>query len=961
MKKQSFTAIALILPLFVLAQPLPTTAEARQAGFAKRQDMLEKSLVANVPFSSIGPTIQSGRVDDLEVWEQDPTHFYVAYASGGLWKTENNGQTFSPVFDGEMVMTIGDVAVDWQRNIIWVGTGEVNASRSSYAGAGMFRSEDGGKTWVHRGLDDTHHIGRVVLHPNDPNTLWVAALGHLYSPNAERGVFKTSDGGLTWRKVLFVDENSGAVDLVMDPKNPDLLYAAIWHRERRAWNLTESGIGSGIYKSTDGGETWAKVSGSSTGFPDGEGTGRIGLAIGEKAGKSLVYAVVDNQNRRPKTKLEANSGLTKDELRTMTSAAFLKLDKAKVKSYLGDNDFPEKYSVDKVFELVEKGKITPAALADYLDDANSLLFDTPVVGAEVYLSSDEGTTWNKTHEGYLDDLFYSYGYYFGQIRVSPQDADKLYVLGVPIIKSEDGGKTWASIGGDNVHSDHHALWADPNRPGHLVLGNDGGINISYDDGENWIKCNTPAVGQFYSVAVDFEKNYQVYGGLQDNGVWVGPHDNKPSVDWHDSGQYPFKSILGGDGMQVAVDTRDNETVYTGFQFGNYFRINRKTGQSTFITPQHELGEQRFRWNWQSPIHLSQHNQDILYMGSNKLHRSLNQGQDWETISGDLTNGGIQGDVPFGTLTTIHESPLSFGLIYTGSDDGQVHVTRDGGAAWANISAGLPNGFWVSRVQASAFEKGRVYVCLNGYRQDDFEALVFVSEDFGENWHRLGNDLPEEPVNVIREDTKNPDLLYVGTDHGLYISLDRGQSFMEMSQGMPAVAVHDLVVHPTADELVVGTHGRSIYVADVHRVQQLTDTILQKNLYAFPVQNLKFRENWGSFRSTWSRSAIAPNFDLAIFSKTAGKLKITVIFDGQILKNWEIEVSKGLNFPEYHGTIDEHAVSAFTKKLNEKQQKKSDPPVQIARATDGNFYLSKGSYKMVFEKDGNRVEANFIIN
>jgi photosystem II stability/assembly factor-like uncharacterized protein len=787
----------------------------------------------------------------------------------------------------------------------------------------------------------------------------VAALGHLYSPNAERGVFKTTDGGITWRKVLFVDENSGAVDLVIDPKAPNILYAAIWHRERRAWNLTEAGSGSGIYKSTDGGETWAKVSASSTGFPDGEGTGRIGLAIGEKDGKSLVYAVVDNQNRRPKALTEATNGLTKEELRTMPREVFLKLEKGVVKTFLNDNDFPEKYSVDKVFDMVRDGKIVPAALADYLDDANSLLFDTPVVGAEVYLSSDGGVSWKKTHEGYLDDLFYSYGYYFAQIRVSPQDADKLYVLGVPILKSEDGGQTWVSIGGENVHADHHALWADPKRPGHLVLGNDGGINISYDDGENWIKCNTPAVGQFYSVAVDFEKNYHVYGGLQDNGVWVGPHDNKPSVDWHDSGQYPFKSILGGDGMQVAVDTRDNETVYTGFQFGNYFRINRKTGQSTYITPQHELGEQRFRWNWQSPIHLSQHNQDILYMGSNKLHRSLNQGQDWETISGDLTKGGIKGDVPFGTLTTIHESPLSFGLIYTGSDDGLVQVTRDGGVSWTDITAGLPSGFWVSRVQASAFEKGRVYVSLNGYREDNFEALVFVSEDFGANWHRLGTDLPAEPVNVIREDPANPDLLYVGTDNGLYVSLDRGLNFMEMRQHLPAVAVHDLVVHPSEHELVVGTHGRSIYVADVKEVQQLTDSILQKNLYVFAVPNLKFRENWGSFRSTWNKETVEPNFELAIFSKTAGKLKITVIFDGQILKNWVIDVAKGLNYPTYHGTIDEHAVSALKKKLNEKQRK-GEAVTKIEQARNGSYYLPKGAYKMVFEKGGGQVETNFII-
>ncbi|MCF8280249.1 MAG: hypothetical protein K9J45_07635 [Bacteroidales bacterium] len=921
--------------------------------------LLDNSLVSNVPFKSIGPSIQSGRVDDLEVSPQDPTHFYVAYASGGLWKTENNGQSFDPIFDNEAVMTIGDIAVDWDKNTIWVGTGEVNSSRSSYAGAGMFRSDDGGKTWQQRGLEETHHIGRVVLHPTDPNTLWVAALGHLYSPNAERGVFKTTDAGATWRKVLFVDENSGAVDLVIDPKDPNTLYAAIWHRERRAWNLVESGLGSGIYKSTDGGETWAKISAEGSSFPDGEGTGRIGLAIGEKDGNSVVYAIVDNQNRRPKEAKEKTEDLTKDDLRSMTKDAFLKLDKDKVKNYLSDNGFPKKYNADKVFEMVKKDEITPNALVEFTEDANSLLFNTPVVGAEVYVSTDFGKSWKKTHDGYLDDLFYSYGYYFGQIRVAPQNADRIYVFGVPILKSEDGGQSWKSIGGDNVHADHHALWANPNRSGHLVLGNDGGINISYDNGENWIKCNTPAVGQFYAVAVDMAKNYNVYGGLQDNGVWTGPHTYEADVNWHDSGQYPYKSILGGDGMQVAVDTRDNETVYTGFQFGNYYRINRSSRESERITPQHDLGERPLRWNWQTPIHLSRHNEDILYIGSNKLHRSFNQGKDWEAISGDLTNGGIKGDVPFGTLTSIHESPKKFGLIYTGSDGGLVHVTRDGGNTWANISAGLQAGFWVSRVEASAVVLGRVYVSLNGYRNDNFEAMVYVSENYGDTWQRIGTDLPQEPVNVVREDPKNPDLLYVGTDHGLYISLDRGQHFMQMNKDLPAVAVHDLVVHPRENELVVGTHGRSMFLADVKEVQQLVDSVLQKNIYAFEIPKLRYRSNWGNLRNSWSEKAPEPDIELGVFTKSGGKLKITVMTGDLKLKTWEVDVTHGLNYPEYHGDISDSAVTAFAKQLNEKK-KKGDKEILVEKAKNGKYYLKKGSYKVVYEKDGNKANANFVI-
>ncbi len=968
MFKKIVAGILLLWPFLAIAQTLPTPAAERMQGVEKRKGLLENSLVSKVPFKSIGPTIQSGRVDDLEVSPEDPTHFYVAYASGGLWKTENNGQSFDPIFDNEAVMTIGDIAVDWNPDssvrVIWVGTGEVNSSRSSYAGAGMFRSADGGKTWEQRGLEETHHIGRVVLHPNDSNTLWVAALGHLYSPNAERGVFKTTDAGATWRKVLFVDENSGAVDLVIDPKDPNTLYAAIWHRERRAWNLMEAGAGSGIYKSTDGGETWAKVSAEGSGFPDGEGTGRIGLAIGVKDGNPLVYAILDNQNRRPKSADGKTDELTKDALRSMTKDAFLKLEKDKVKTYLSSNDFPEKYTVDKVFEMVKNGEITPLALVEYTEDANSQLFDSPVVGAEVYSSTDGGKSWKKTHDSYLDDLFYSYGYYFGQIRVAPQNADRLYVFGVPILKSEDGGQSWKSIGGDNVHADHHALWVNPKRPGHLVLGNDGGINISYDDGEHWVKCNTPAVGQFYAVAVDMAKNYNVYGGLQDNGVWTGPHSTTPSVDWHDSGKYPFKSILGGDGMQVAIDSRDNETVYTGFQFGNYFRVNRSTGESVGITPKHDLGERPFRWNWQSPIHLSQHNQDILYMGSNKLHRSMNQGQDWETISGDLTNGGVKGDVPFGTLTTIHESPKKFGLVYTGSDDGLVHVTRDGGNTWANITAGLPNGFYVSRIQASSAELGRVYVSLNGYRNDNFEAMVFASENYGETWQRLGTDLPLEPVNVVKEDPKNPNLLYLGTDHGLYVSLDRGQHFMQMNNpdslgGLPAVSVHDLVVHPRENELLIGTHGRSLYLADVSDVQALVDSVLEKSLYSFDVPKIKFRSNWGNIRNSWSEKSPEPDVHLSVFTKTNGKLKITVQSGDLKLKTWETAVTHGLNYPEYHGEISETAVTVFAKQLNEKS-KKEEKQIAMEKAKNGKYYLPKGSYKIVYEKDGKKVETKFLI-
>lgn len=955
-----------ILALFVAiftsllsAQVQPTSAAERLAGFEQRKVLREESIVANVPFKSIGPSIHSGRVVDVDVWEADPSHFFVAYASGGLWKTTNNGQSFDPLFDHEAVMTIGDIAVDWKQNIIWVGTGEVNASRSSYAGLGMYRSTNGGKTWEHRGLEDSHHIGRVVLHPTDTNTLWVAAMGHLYSPNQERGVFKTDDGGKTWRRVLFVDENSGAVDLILDPLDANTLYAAIWHRERRAWNFTESGSGSGIYKSVDGGESWKKLSGNKSGFPEGEGIGRIGLAAGLDSGRTVLYSILDNQNRRPGEAVADKDLLSKEQLRNMSKEEFLKLKKEEVNAFLDHHGFPEEYSFDKIHEMVRKDEILPSALAEYLEDANSLLFDTPVVGPEVYQSDDGGISWKKTHDSFLDDLFYSYGYYFGQIRVAPHDSKKLYIFGVPILRSDDGGQNWESINGDNVHADHHALWLNPKRPGHLVLGNDGGINISYDDGAHWVKCNTPPVGQFYAVAVDMAKDYNVYGGLQDNGVWTGPHRYAASVDWHDTGRYPYKSLLGGDGMQVAVDSRDNETVYAGFQFGNYFRLKRGGGESVRITPAHKLGERPLRWNWQTPIHLSQHNQDVLYMGANKLYRSLNKGTDWEAISGDLTKGGQKGDVPFGTLTSIHESPMKFGLIYAGSDDGLVHVSKDGGNTWKNISAGLPTDLWVSRVQASNKVQGRVFLALNGYRNDFFESFLWVSENYGDTWRQIGAGIPQEPVNVLKEDPLNPNLLYVGTDHGLYLSLNLGERFMAFGHGLPAVPVHDLVVHPRENELLVGTHGRSLFLADVKEVQVLSDSILNTSLYAFEIPNQKYRSNWGNAWNTWSKSAPEPSIEMVIFSKSKGELKTTVMLGDLKLFSWTETVTQGLNFIRYQAEIEGSKLTAY-QKLFKSTQTKGGEPTSIQKAKNGKYYLLKGNYKVLFEKDDQKIERKLLI-
>ena len=917
--------------------PKSTLSSERLEGYLKRISLEENSIVKNISFRNIGPTVMSGRVTDLAVNPKNPSHFYVAYATGGLWETTNNGNSFNPIFDNQIVITIGDIEVDWEKDIIYVGTGEKNSSRSSYSGNGIYKSSNGGKNWEHLGLDDSHHIGRIVLHPDNSDIIWVASLGHLYSENSDRGVYKSIDAGKTWNKTLFVNNRTGAIDIVIDPSNPDILYSAMWEKDRKAWDFDGSGIGSGIYKSVDGGSSWLEVSGGTSGFPDTRGTGRIGLDI-SIASPNIIYAILDNQDRKPKDEDVSNEGLTKDSFREISEEDFLKISDKDLDAFLKQNRFPRDYNAIKVKELVRNGMISPYALVEYLEDSNSMLFDTPVIGAEVYSSEDSGVTWKKVNEDELNILYFSYGYYFGEIRVDPQDPAKLYVLGVPLLKSIDFGKTWESIDFDNMHGDHQALWVNPNRSGHLIAGNDGGLNISYDDGENWLKYNSTSVGQFYDINVDMKTPYNVYGGFQDNGVWMGPSNYVASLRWHSSGSYPWKSIYGGDGMQTEVDLRDNETVYTGSQFGNYSRVNTRTGERKRITPSHKLGERPYRWNWETPIYLSRHNQDILYMGSNKFHRSLDQGNNFETLSGDLTNGGIKGNVSYGTLTTIIESSIRYGLIYVGSDDGLIHVSKDGGFSWKNISGSLPEKMWVSGIYPSNFHQNRVYVSLNGYRWDNFDAMIYVSDDYGTNWSKIGHNLPKEPVNVIIEDLENEKLVYVGTDHGVYASLDYGNKFFAFSSGLSNSPVHDLVIHPREKDLVVGTHGRSIYVAGVKHLQMLNEKILIKNLHLFKIDKLKFNPRWGS--RGWGSNYLTPNLELVFYSKLEGKTEIIIYKDDVIKKSIDFDANKGLNFINYDLSVD-------TKKKS--------------TTDNGITYLKKADYHIEIIQGENSSKEKLIIN
>ena len=939
--RRLLAVVSLLVAPATLAQTLPpnpyppTPGADRLRAAIQRYEMNATSLVRNVPFRSVGPAVMSGRVVDVDVNPADPLEFYVAYATGGVWKTVNGGQSFTSVFDHEAVIFVGDIAVDWARGQrLWVGTGEANASRSSYAGVGVFVSDAKGDFWEHRGLEDSHHIGRILLDPESRDGALVAALGPLYSDGGQRGVFKTTDGGATWRNTLPLVGNVGAVDLARDPSNPNVVYAATWERTRRAWDFQEAGAGSGVYKSTDNGETWMRLT-LDGGFPSGSGTGRIGVDVGPGG---VVYAFVDNNDPKPESTPALRPGqtppLTRERLRTMTRADFLALTPQQLTQSLDDNGFPSAYTATSVLEDVRSGRLEPKALVEYLEDANANLFNKPVKGAELYRSDDGGATWRKTHEGTLDGLNFSYGYYFSNVRVDPQNADRVYLVAFHVVRSDDGGKTFTSLAADNVHVDHHALWVSPSRAGHLVNGNDGGVNVSYDDGQTWFKANTPAVGQFYFVQTDNAEPYNVYGGLQDNGVWVGPSTYTPSRSWLEEGRYPYRRINGGDGMQVMVDDRDGgaPTVYSGYQFGFYQRRTGE-GRAEAVRPKHTLGERPPRFNWQTPILLSPHNRDVLYVGADKLYRSMDRGETFTALSDDLTNGGRSGDVPYGTLTAIDESPKRFGYLVTGSDDGRVSLSRDGGYSWTDISAGLPPSLWVSEVVASRHVDGRLYVALNGYRWDHMDAYVYRSDDHGATWTRIAADLPKEPVNALVEDTYNPDHLYLGTDAGVWFSLDGGQTTMPFANGLPTAPVHDLKIQDRERDLVVGTHGRSIYIADLGLVQNLTPAVLAERVHVFGIGDLIRSPRWGTKGNPWDE-ANRPKTTLGYWAKDSGPATITVADSaGTVLARLDDSADRGINFVPYDATVDELLLA--TPALRDRYRP----------ADDGRRYLVPGRYRV----------------
>jgi photosystem II stability/assembly factor-like uncharacterized protein len=911
--------MALLVAASIQARPQPDAAAdyaEKQAAWQVHQDLVAASPYSGLKWRSVGPVVQGGRLVDMEVVPGQPYTFYAAYASGGLWKTTNNGHSFEPLFDDQPTMIMGDIAVDPNHpETVWVGTGENNSSRSSYGGMGVYRSDDGGMNWRYMGLGDSDRIGRILIDPNDSDRIYVAALGKLYTPGGQRGVYRSSDGGKSWQQILKGGEWTGVIDLVFKPDDANTLYAAAWERKRRPWDFTEGGDGSAIYKSTDGGDSWSKLTG---GLPSGEFVGRIGLAV-SAASPDTLYASIDNQQELPEN--EWNLGdrpINAKRLRNMSKQEFLAQDKDEIEYFIRASDFDVSVDADKLIEWVKSGEVSIEDIVNELGDANASLFNTDIVGLQVWRSDDAGASWKLTHDRPLDQVVYSYGYYFGEIRVSPADAEQVYVLGVPVVKSDDGGKTWFSVQGRDVHVDHQSMWVNPQYPDHLMIGNDGGADVSYDGGKTWVKMDAQPLGQFYTVNVDMAEPYNVYGGLQDNGTMRCSSKNR----WQTGPN--CTRINGGDGMYVAIDPRDHQIVYTGSQFGYYARLS--PGGRDEVRPRDSFGEPALRYNWNAPVILSPHNADVVYFGTNRLYRSMDQGESWTAISGDLSRSKKRGDVPFATLTTLSESSLQFGLIWAGTDDGQVWVTETGGNQWRDVADKLPEDRWVSRVEASSHERNRAYVTLNGYRDDDIAAYVYRTDDLGKRFRNISKGLPSEAVNVIREDPVVPDILYVGTDRGVYVSTNGGDSWSALQGGLPNVPVHDLVVHPRERELVAGTHGRSIWIVDVLPLQDLVASGDDSGLKVFHVDAVQASRGWRSERSRWRfRPDEAPSSTVTYWSPAAGTANIEIIDENDaVVRRMSSEAVRGMNSFDWDLLVDgELALAAETAALEKSKADAAD--------------------------------------
>ena len=913
--------LALLAAALLIAADASAATTARLQAAERHDALARDSLFNGVHWRDIGPLVQGGRVVEIAAVPGQPYGFYVAYATGGVWKSTNNGVSFEPLTDMLPSMVIGAIAVDATHpQRLWVGTGEANSSRSSYGGVGMFRSDDGGKTFTHVGLADTDRIARIVVDPRNGDHVCAAALGKLYTEGGGRGIYCTTDAGAHWTLAL-AGENArtGFVDLALDPNDPNTMYAASWERIRKAWDFTEGGRGSAIWKTTDGGAHWSKLAG---GLPNGEKVGRIGLAV-SKSNSKIVYASVDNWESLPPEQQElGENAVSPKRLKRMSKEEFLRQDPEAIESFIRSSDLDTELDAKTLIEKVRHDELTMADIVAMLTEAEAALFDSDIKGLEIYRSDDAGASWHRTHALPLREVTYTYGYYFGQIRVAPDDPDRVYVLGLPVITSADGGKSWGGLNHPKVHVDYHAFWIDPNDPKRIAVGNDGGIDLTYDGGKTFIKLDAQPVGQFYTVMYDMAEPYNVYGGLQDNGSLKGSSKTKwrQGEDW--------SVVGGGDGMHVAVDWRDNATFITGYQFGHYDRHG--PGGSHEIRPRSKLKDAPLRFNWNTPVVFSTHNADVVYVGTNKLMRSFDKGDTWQAISGDLTTSKHRGDVPYATITQVAESPLTFGWIWVGTDDGHVWLTRGGGDSWDEVGKGLPASHWVSRVEASHFDKDRAYVTLNAYREDDDTAFVYVTDDAGKHWRSIAAGLPASPANVIREDPVNAEVLYVGTDHGVYVSIDRGANWQVLGDNLPHVPVHDLQVHPRERELIAGTHGRSVWIADVLPAQELSKTVRDEGVHVFPLSPVKADRDWRARPSKWfDEQPYLPKVAGTFWAKADGTAKLTVLDDGgHALRELELPAKRGVNSFEWDLTVDAQLAAAAESAAAEKRKADAKPDAKV---------------------------------
>jgi len=745
-----------------------TDPAQRLKWFEQHEAMKEASPFKTIKWRFIGPFDVGGRCTDIAVPKGSRNVIYIASATGGLWKTTNTGVTWEPLFDDMPTQSIGDIAVaESDPNIVWVGTGEANIFRASEAGIGVFKSTDAGKTWAHMGLDGTYTIGRIVIHPANPDIVYVAATGHEWTYNPERGVFKTTDGGRTWQKVLYISEQVGVNDLVMDPADPETLYAATWNRTRRRWSDPVPGGGKGLMKTTDGGRTWEPIN---NGLPDLQYVGRIGIDLC-RTKPNVIYAYIDDHTPGRE---------------------------------------PQPGELDSYGRPRQRG----------------------IIGAEVYRSDDKGKTWQKMTPStpYYETFGGTYGWVFSQIRVDPNDPNTVYIMGLGLAKSTDGGKTFTNVYYENLHGDHHGLWIDPSDSNYLINVNDGGANVSYDGGKSWrdFHDGIPAT-QFYNVAYDFQSPFWVYGSVQDQGTFrgqipllrPGQRESARRMMMFGMPEPKWEPAPGGEGTLIAVDPSDPSTMYSSSFYGRLMRSEYKDGQwgTKDIYPKAPQAEPEYRGQWLAATMLSPHNPLVVYLGYQYLFRSMDRGESWDRLSPDLTydNPDQQGKwpfaIPFATITAVDESPFRFGVLYAGTDDGRVWVTKDSGETWAEITAGLPFNKHVTKLVASKYDAATVYVTLIGREDDDFNPYIYKSTDFGKTWTSIAANIPGGPVNVVREDPKKKEILYAGTDTGVYVTIDGGKTWNVLGSGLPTTYVWDIAVHPRDNCIILATNGRGMWIVD----------------------------------------------------------------------------------------------------------------------------------------------------